>query len=205
VDWDRYEWVRDGKEAGTKSLMKLAGSRFKFANRAEDESAGGDGLYILSPDAALVDEANGTQEFNDASYVVLYRSKGGKVLLPGDAHDKTWQFVLDHYEEDVKNVSLLIAPHHGRKSGRDYSFLDVVKPKLTLFGCAPSGDLAYDAWNYRDLAHITNNQAGSITAECDDEGMDIFVENRNFAAAAGGEVYRTHWRTGFFFLGRVPR
>lgn len=202
-DWDRYEKVRDGNEPGTTSLLKRAGARFQYANRYSDGSAGGDGLYILAPDDGLVEAAHLTEDYNDASYVILYKSVGGHILIPGDAHDKTWEYVLAKYEEDVRDVPLLIAPHHGRKSGRDYGFLDVVRPKLTLFGCAPSDALAYDAWNYRNLTHITNNQAGSVVVECTDKRMSVYVENRRFAEAAGGVVSLQHPRTRFYFLGSL--
>jgi beta-lactamase superfamily II metal-dependent hydrolase len=198
-DWDRYERVRDGLEAGTKSLLKRAGDRFKYANATESGS-GGDGLYILAPDDGLVEAAELTGDYNDASYVILYRSIGGRVLIPGDAHDKTWEFLLAEYAEDVEDVDLLIAPHHGRKSGRDYSFLNTVRPKLTLFGCAPSDALAYDAWRYRGLKYITNNQAGSITVDCQPGSMSVFIENRRFVDAAGGDVTSTN-TMGFYHLG----
>ena len=165
------------------------------------EDGVGDGLYILAPDDNLIQRGNQTQDFNDASYVVLYRSAIGRILLAGDAHDATWDHVKKHYESDVSNVDLLIAPHHGRKSGRSYEFLDYVNPKLTLFGCASSDHLAYDAWNYRDLSHITNNQCGCIVAEGDDV-MNIYVENRIFAEKSGGNPHLRN-TLGFYFLGQV--
>ena len=111
----------------------------------------------------------------------------GKYFLLAMLMTPTWEYVKKHYETDVSDVALLIAPHHGRKSGRSYEFLDYVNPKLTLFGCAPSDNLAYNAWNYRKLAHVTNNQCGCIVAEGED-AMHIYVENDTFAAANGGDV-----------------
>ena len=74
-------------------------------------------------------------------------------------------------------------------------------PKLTLFGCAPAEHLAYGAWNYRDLTHITNNQCGCIVAE-GSGGMDIYVENDSFAEKSGGDVNRKNSQ-GFYYLGAV--
>ena len=109
---------------GTKSIRVQAGAQFKYANRDDTQKGVGDALHILAPDQVLIDEGNKTQDFNDASYVVLCRSAIGKVLLAGDAHDATWEYVKEHYESDASDVALLIAPHHGRKSGRSYEFLD---------------------------------------------------------------------------------
>ena len=197
-DWDRYAKAIAGDEPGTQCIHVQAGSTFKYANGDDTQGGVGDALYILAPNQGLVDEGNKKQDFNDASYVVLYRSAIGKVLLAGDAHDATWDYVKQHYEKDASNVDLLIAPHHGRKSGRSYEFLDFVKPKLTLFGCAPSEHLAYDAWNYRKLKHITNNQCGSIVAE-GTNAMEIYVENEVFAAKSAGSTNITNDQ-GFYYL-----
>jgi len=200
-DWVRYEKIRDGNET-VNVISVQAGSRFQYANCNEQGESGGDGLYILAPDQQLVDQSNNNGDANDASYVVLYRSSGGKILIPGDAHDKTWEYVLKHYKESVENCSILIAPHHGRKSGRSYEFLDVVKPKLTFFGCAPSENLAYDAWHYRELPIITNNQTGNIIGECSNGHIDLYIENRSFAEKLGANVTITNSK-GYYNIGRI--
>jgi competence protein ComEC len=186
-DWDRYISVRDGKGEGTKRINYLAGARFAYANQKKDEISG-DGLYILAPDAKLLAAANDSGDINDASYVLLYRSAGGRILIPGDAHDETWDYVVANYKNDVENCSVLFAPHHGRKSGRNFDFLNVVKPKITFFGCAESGNLAYNAWSTRNLPVVTNNQAGNIVLACENERIDIYVENEAFAKDRGCDV-----------------
>ncbi len=200
ADWDRYVKVRDGKEEGVTVVSPRAGSRFQYANQNADGESGGDGLYILSPSKGLVDEANKSGDVNDASYVLLYRSMGGKILIPGDAHDKTWEYVLENHEDDVKDCTLMVAPHHGRKTGRSYEFLDVVKPKLTLFGCAGSEHLAYDAWNNRELVYFTNNQVGCVSAEMGGGNMDVYIENKTFAEKLRpGRVLTTNSQ-GFYLV-----
>ena len=94
---------------------------------------------------------------------------------------------MKHYEQDVANCSVMIAPHHGRDSDRSFEFLDKIKPKLTLFGCAPSQYLAYDAWNRRKLDFITSNQAGNIVLEINPGSIDVYIENETFAAAKGAD------------------
>lgn len=202
IDWDRYVGIRDGGE-GTTVVTPKAGSRFSLANQNEEGEGGGDGLHVLAPDKALVALANQTGNFNDASYVLQYRSIGGTVILPGDAHDKSWEVALENYSPPEGGCSLLIAPHHGRGSDRSFEFLDVLKPKLTLFGCARSEYLAYDQWRRRNLTYITNNQAGNIVAEIESGGMDIYIENIKFAESMGVDTSQQN-NLGYYFIGSLP-
>jgi beta-lactamase superfamily II metal-dependent hydrolase len=202
ADWDRYISLRDGKESGVTSLRKLADARFQMANRELDGQPGGDGLYILAPNSQLVATASEGSDINDGSYVLLYRSAGGRVLIPGDAHDATWQYVLEHFAADVANCSVMIAPHHGRHSDRAFEFLDVVKPKLTLFGCAPSEHLAYDAWNRRDLDFMTSNQAGNVVLEAESGALRVYIENEAYAAACKADCSKTN-EQGYVYMGAI--
>jgi beta-lactamase superfamily II metal-dependent hydrolase len=181
-DWRFYCSLRDSTtNTLTKRLNLYAGEQGQFFNQDQNEKSGGDGLYVLAPTQELVNHANISDEYNDASYVILYRSNAGRILFAGDSHDKTWEHLLANHYSDIKDVEILIAPHHGRDSGRSYDFLDVVKPKLTLFGNAPSEHLAYGAWNRRDLHYITNNQAGDVIIDTNGTEMQVYVTSENYA------------------------
>jgi beta-lactamase superfamily II metal-dependent hydrolase len=165
-DWARYAKVRDDKDAAITTLKVIAGKVFKYANE-DDNGGGGDGLRVIAPTQSLVDDANASKDFNDCSYMILYRTGGFKIIFSGDSHDATWEHILENHAADVADCDILIAPHHGRDSGRSWDFLDVLKPRLTLFGVANSEHLAYDAWNRRNLDKITNNQAGNVVLDID--------------------------------------
>ena len=196
-DWDTHVRVRDGK-AGIKVVYPRSGSLFMYANQAEDGNSS-DGLHILAPDSTLVDAANNNGDVNDGSYVLLYRSAGGRVLMPGDAHDSTWRYVIDNHRAAIEGCSILIAPHHGRGSGRSYEFLDVIKPQLTLIGCAPSAHLDYDAWNRRSLDKLMSNQAGDVVLECNNGIIEVFIENDSFAKKAAGYLPRTNAQGYYYY------
>ena len=177
ADWEFYKNLRDtDPDTDPKRLTLLAGAKGEYFNHE-----GGDGLYILAPTQELVDAANDSDDYNDCSYVLLYRTGGHRIIFGGDSHDDTWEHILDNYAEDVRNIDLLIAPHHGRDSGRSYEFLDVLRPSLTFFGNARSEYLAYDAWRNRGLSYVTNNQANCMVVDASQSPMDLYVTNKSFA------------------------
>jgi len=174
-DWRFYEKLRAGQVADTKRLIYHAKDDNEYYNQ--------DDITILCPTADLVKRANETGNFNDSSYVILFtppRSNGRrwKFLFAGDSEDHSWEYILNNHSEEVKNVDVLFAPHHGRDSGRSYEFLKTVKPKVTIFGNASSKHLAYNCY---EPLRITNNQAGYIIFDINDDNFIIYVKNYEFA------------------------
>lgn len=180
-DWNFYKKIRDGKASDVKRLILYDNARGEYYNKDEQGNSGGNGLYILAPSKELVRTANETGDYNDCSYVILYRTGNYRIVFGGDSHDKTWEYILSKYKNDVMNVDLLIAPHHGRDSDRSYDFLRILNPKLTFFGNANSEYLAHDQWNIRGLEKITNNQGNGLIAKIDGKSMGIFVTHQEFA------------------------
>lgn len=201
-DWEFYKNIRDGKYEKAKRLTLYDGARGKFYNENEEGESGGDGLYIISPTEELVKKANENGDYNDCSYVILYRTgNNNKILFPGDASNKTWEHILENHKSDVENIDVLIAPHHGRKSSdRNYDFLDVLNPQITYFGNASSQHLAYDAWRYRNLPIITNNQANCIVTEVTNESIDIYVTYEKFAREYNSDTYFNQELQAWFIL-----
>ena len=182
ADWDYYEKLIAGKVDGVTVVRPRAGSQGKFWSADDDDHNGaGDYISVVAPCGALVDEANDCGDVNDASYVVVYRSCAGRIIFAGDSNDKTWEYILEHHENLVSEAAVLFAPHHGRKSGRSYSFLDVVKPRVSFFGCASSEHLAYDAWRNRGLLYFTANQCGNAHIYPVGEDVSVFIENEKYA------------------------
>lgn len=181
-DWEFYKNLRDtNPKTDPKRLTLFSGDDGIHRVKDWDGNPPGDAFYILAPTPELVEQANETENYNDASYVILYRGAGGRILLSGDSHDNTWEHILDEWEDDVTDVDLLIAPHHGRKSDRSYKFLDTVNPKMTFFGNARAEHLAYDAWRYRKLEYITNNQANCMVVDCSGDNLTLYVTYEKFA------------------------
>lgn len=191
-DWKFYKHLRDTKpEADPKRLALLSGARGQFFNVGADGTGGGDGLHILAPTQELVDGANEVdEEYNRCSYVLLYRAGDQRIVFGGDSHDETWDHILDKHKDDVTDIDLLIAPHHGRKSGRSYKFLDTLTPTLTFFGNARSEHLAYDAWRSRGLSIVTNNQANCMVVDASTTPMTLYVTHEAFARKVNAGTFQ---------------
>jgi len=190
-DWKFYKRLRDTDPDDDPKRLKLySGARGQYYNQGSDGSGGGDGLHILAPTKELVAAANeADEEYNRCSYVVLYRTGENRIVFGGDSHDETWDHILEHHKDDVADIDLLVAPHHGRKSGRSYKFLDTLRPTLTFFGNARSEHLAYGAWANRGLSIVTNNQANCMVVDASTTPMTLYVTHENFARQVNPDTY----------------
>lgn len=179
-DWDCYCKLRKSKDS-PKVLFYLDGASYKFFRKNNNGLKNDDYLKILSPTKALINAANEQVIWNDSSYVILYVTHGFNILFCGDSDMKTINHLIRNHKEEISNIDVLIAPHHGRDSDKDFAFLDIMKPKITLMGNAKSKFLAYNEWNNRKLEHFTNNQVDNVLIEFDDEAMHVSVSNKSFA------------------------
>jgi beta-lactamase superfamily II metal-dependent hydrolase len=176
-DWQFYVNLRDGKYTNTKRLTLYPFQDNQFWNE--------DNIKILCPTEELVKQANKNSEYHDSSYVLLFTppKKGGgkwKFILAGDSHDNSWNYIIENHKDEVSNIDVLFAPHHGRDSNRSYEFLKTLNPKVTLFGNASSNHLAYSC--YKPL-RITNNQAGYVIMKVTEDALVFYVKNVEFAKA----------------------
>lgn len=185
-DWLFYQDLRQNDKYKRLYLYTNANS---FYYNKDEYGGNGDGLYILSPTHALVEYANSHEEYNELSYVILYLMGSRKIIFSGDSGKLAWDIILKNYSNIISNIDILIAPHHGRKSGGNDDYLDILKPKFTLFGNAKSEYLDYNAWSNRNLKHITNNQAGSIIIDEKNNILSIYVKNKNFAEAYNPKTF----------------
>ena len=77
-----------------------------------------------------------------------------------------------------------------------------MRPSLTLFGNARSEHLAYDAWNFRDLPYITNNQANCVVIQISESLANIFVTNESFARQQNSDTWYDE-RLKAWYLGQL--
>lgn len=175
-DWKFYKSIRDSKNESPRRLTYYA----KDINQYYNE----DYIKILCPTPSILKECNEKGNWNDSSYVILYtppKNNGShwKIIFAGDSEDITWDYILENFEDEVTNIDILFAPHHGRNSGRNFDFLKTLTPTVTLFGNASSKHLEYNSYNSE--IKVTNNQAGYVIMDIQGNYIDLYVKNLEFA------------------------
>lgn len=93
-------------------------------------------------------EWNECMDINNSSVVIFYLYGGWLFIFPGDIEEsgwlKLWQKNSSEFESIIKqaNWRILIAPHHGRKTGYSQQMFDNLEPHLVLisdkFGQEPT-------------------------------------------------------------------
>ena len=76
-------------------------------------------------------------ENNNTSIVVLLRYQGVLFVCPGDIEPIGWEVMWSQYNADISSMTgtdirVLVAPHHGRKSGYSNMMMEVIKPHLAI-------------------------------------------------------------------------
>lgn len=176
-----YCKLRDGEH----HYYIYKGCSRKWMNAADandPEDNGSSGLHCLWPitsdeyfQAAQEDAEDGIA-YNNLSPVIEYISNSrAKMLWLGDLEHDFIENVKDNIE--WPSIDILFAPHHGRSTGKVPSdVLEELSPKLVIIGEAPSKYLDY----YKGYNTITQNSAGDITFNCDDNYVHIYLGAGNY-------------------------
>lgn len=217
-DWDFYDKIH--------KKTKKNITRMELYKGCEGEYYTNHGIKIISPNKELVQELKDKKNpnWNDISYVLLFETHGRKILFCGDSGNTSWKYIIgnkktreniqeknpiDMTDEEkeilenikmLKNIDILFAPHHGRKSGGDNfnEYLDFLNPKLAILGSAKCEHKNYKAFNNKKIPLLTNDEAGDITFEfigdrikltCSKRTLEEILESKNL-----GSDYKQAWK-----------
>jgi len=172
-DWKLYQSLLSTKEKKVNGVTVIS----PFAD-AEGNYWTEDGIKILSPSPEVLDYTSKTGKINNMSYVVLIEHCGHKILLGGDAETAAWEYILDKYEDEISDVDILKASHHGRLSGYYQKAVKVMNPKYTIVsvGKKPQTDATRrytqycdDVWStrWKGTIRFTISSSSQIGAECE--------------------------------------
>lgn len=131
---------------------------------AEPENYGGLKIKTFVPSSC------GRGNLNNHSVVSVFEYAGLKVVIPGDNESCSWDELLklSAFKSMVKNADVLLAPHHGRKSGFHIDAVNLINPRITVVSdgrfCDTSSNSRYGeksrGWN------IYSRKGGSKKRYC---------------------------------------
>jgi len=138
-----------------------------------------DGIEILSPSDALVQDRSDVGDWNNLSYALRITHAGSSVLVPGDVEQVGWNWMADACQRRGVDLTsdVLVASHHGRESGYpDEGVLDLIDPSAVIVsaGAIPEKDSALR--RYKDnVEHVfSTRRLGSLLVRIYDHGeIDI--------------------------------
>jgi len=194
-DFKEYCKLRDGSE----HFYIYKGCSRKWMNQA-DEERGSSGINILWPDTTNLDykealeQAQAGSSPNNISPIIKYSLNDGvKMLWMGDLETQFMEKIEDYV--DIPDIDILIAPHHGRDSGKiPKSWLDKMTPQIIIIGEAKSEDLNYyQGWNT-----LTQNSAGDIIFECEVNKVHIFVSSKNYSVDFLDNEWKNDRNDGYY-------
>jgi len=71
---------------------------------------------------------------NNHSLIKVFSYAGIKVIIPGDNEKCSFEELLEDndFVQTIRDSDILLAPHHGRKSGYNDDFINLVNPRLVV-------------------------------------------------------------------------
>ena len=180
-DFKYYRSLRDGEH----HYYVYKGCRRKWMNDNDENDGknyGSSGINFYWPVTddenyieALQNAADG-KAYNNISPIFTYSMKDNvEIMWMGDMENSFLEKIKD--QVDWPEIDILFAPHHGRDSGKVSS--DVLKklnPHIIVIGEAPSKYLNY----YNGYNTITQNSAGNIIFDCNDDLVNVYIENESY-------------------------
>jgi len=149
-DWKAYQELRKHAEHHYRSKSPVF---FRYVQQTKYE------VYVLHPTKEAVKEANKSDKWNNASYVLLITSgrvvkeKEFKALIAGDIETSVWEELYEWANTDetikalVSNITVFRVSHHGRRTGYcGEDWLKLTKPKDIVIskGSVPEEESAYE-------------------------------------------------------------
>lgn len=172
VDWKQYAYWR--KHIGEK---KLSPKVLSLSDGACASYYKEDGISILSPNEDLVKAAEEKNNRNIMSTVLLIKYYNYKIVLGGDAEEETWKYIMAHYKDAIKDVTILKASHHGRDSGYYQEAVKQMNPQYVIVsvGKKPETDASNKYRQYSKNVYSTRWK-GNIVFEIKKNSIKCITE-----------------------------
>lgn len=171
-DWNTYKKYRDQTKESDKEEQQ-SHTVIRPLEQSIGDDYTNDGIKILAPTPELLERAEQEESANIMSYVLLVNYGRHKIILGGDAEKETWQYILEQYRDQIKDVTVLKAAHHGRNSGYYEPAMQEMHPEYTIVSVGAKLDPRLDATKqYTKFTDnlLTTRWQGNVTIECPEDG-----------------------------------
>lgn len=179
-DWDFYQELRKNAKRYYRSLSPITlqgGGQLPYD------------LYVLHPTEQAVRDANQTEEWNNAAYVLLLKERGFKALIAGDIDDGVWKELYNWASQNstaralVSGICVFKVSHHGRRSGYcGADWLNLTKPDYVVIskGSVPGEQSAYGNYAYHlDSKHLYLTSEGNVVCTYDSAANKYSIHYRS--------------------------
>lgn len=142
----------------------------------DDKFSFGDGisLKVLWPKSCSL----GSTEKNDNSVVTLLNYKDLQILLTGDAEVNIGSF----YQDLAGDIDILKVPHHGSKDGVNKSFLEEVKPEVSVLSVGAKNRYGHPA---PAIESLLRNNGSKIVSTAKDGEVEIVSDGKTYTIKSG--------------------
>lgn len=181
VDWLAYDGLRHRTQLDNHTWPK----RLTPLRNDQRDYWRQDDIEILSPDQYLVDEGCRTDSYNDASFVLRFgHGPTSSVLLASDVEEPAWN---DMIAEGINlRANVLVASHHGRRSGFSKEALEAIRPEVVVVstGKLPPEHDALPMYKQRCDHVFSTRTHGDLLVRMGDGGrISVYAEDGTLLTA----------------------
>lgn len=135
-DWKIYEDMKAGRYCNRPVAVK----------KGWNTTVGSERIDYIAPLQTLLQ--NWPDDVNNNSLVLKITARGHIIIIPGDMEEAGWNYISDN---DIKGVSLLLASHHGNKTGYNREKMKMMNPAYVAISAGPKTEHDADD-RYRKIA-----------------------------------------------------
>lgn len=139
-------------------------------------------------DFTLTSYSNSPTDFDDEnnlSLALFIKHPSVTILFSGDLETKGWLKLLENqnFRNDLAEVDILIAPHHGRETGCCDDMFKFCNPKLTIISDKPKIHGTQETtpyYAYRSTGHLVNGENRKVLSTRKDGTITISTAYSGF-------------------------
>ncbi len=126
---------------------------------------------------------------NDASCVLMVRSRYGNILLPADIEAKAEKKLVEKWGDRLR-AEILVAPHHGSKTSSTPAFIEAVAPRHVLF---PAGYRNRYRHPHPDVVRRYTDRGVSLRDSASSGALEFRMKADAIEVAAYRIWHRRYW------------